>query len=117
MKRLGFPDEREMQLQLAIANAELCPTFIFCEKTFQCWFTGTYRPSARRLRYQVNQMLTCAPCFVLHKERIYVNPPESATANEFLEFLHSHYQDITIREKARPKHKTGRPKDSDKKKS
>lgn len=112
MKRLGFPSERELNLQLAIANAELAPTTPFCGKDTQCWFTGTMHEVRNQLPYQVTPRLSCAACVLFSNKTVHVNSPESATALDFHSFLTEHYANVIVRSKPKTKHKAGRPKDS-----
>jgi len=114
MKRLGFNSEREMNLQLAIANAELCPTHNFAGKEIQCWFTGTQQFSTRRLPFQVTPRLGCAACLLYAGATVEVNKPESPTGLDFHAFLCEHYPHTVIRSKSKGKHKPGRSKDSEK---
>lgn len=117
MKQLTFATQREMQVDIAIANQELAITMIFCGKEYQCFFEGTYREGKRSLPWKVCENIMCMACMVPRAYPLVANRPESATGIAFQMFLNARYGNIQWREKKRPAHKRGRPKDGENKKA
>lgn len=114
MKHLRFDSEREMQLQIAIANQELAPTIEFAGKHYQCFFEGRQSIARSKQVYEVRKLLSCMACTVVPSHEVFINSPESSVALDFDSFLHDHYGRLTRRVKAAPSHKAGRPKQSKK---